>query len=87
MYNDTHDWEQIQTISENFYPTQTPIKTIEIKRQVIEYLGIENKHLNKNDLRLVTAKAHKIKTSCKKEERLHVLELEKQVQRAFNIHK
>ena len=87
MYDEKHDWDQIQTISEEFYTLETPLKNIEIKKQAIEYLGIENKHLNRTELRLISSKANKIKTSCKKEERYNVLELEKQVQGVFNFHK
>jgi hypothetical protein len=84
MYQNTHDWEQIQTISEDFYLIETPIKNIEIKRQAIEYLGIENKHLNRTELRLITAKAHKIKNSFKKEERHKSDILAKHIQNTFN---
>ena len=84
MYHNTHDWEQIQTISEDFYSMKTPIKNIEIKKQAIEYLGIENKQLNRTELRLITSKAHKIKNSFKKEERHKADILAKHIQNTFN---
>jgi len=80
------DWDQIFTIWENFSLIEPiNIKTVEVKRQAVEYLGIDNHHkLNKHELRSLLSKAHKMKNSTKKEERARGLELEKQLLSVFN---
>ena len=84
----SHDWQSIQDISEIFTetPQQNP-RPGSLKRKAAAYLGPRdpNKQLNKPELRQLLNKAKKMKTSSKKEERAKGIQLEKQVQQAFNF--
>jgi len=87
--NDQHDWELILSLWEDF--SQKPIlinRTGNLKRKAAVYLDTDiGKKLTRTEFRSLLAKAHKMKTSNKKEERQRGAELAKQLQCAFNFHK
>ena len=88
-FNDQHDWQQIFELWENFNDIVEPDTTTrQIKQQAAEYLDTDiSKKLSHHDLRLLLAKADKMKTSTKKEIRARGHRLAKQVQWAFNLNK
>jgi hypothetical protein len=85
---DKHNWENILSILEKFETTSSSNKHISLKNRAAEYLDTEhNEKLNRGELRMLMAKAEKLKTSTKKEERARGQELAKLIQRAFNVTK
>jgi hypothetical protein len=89
FYNNKHDWQQISDIWENYCSIgNVDIKTSAIKQLAAEYLDTDiSKKLSRQEFRALLAKADKMKTSVKKEERAKGQELAKQIQRAFNLYK
>jgi len=87
--NDNHDWELIISLWEEFSQEPKPVyRTGTLKRKAAVYLGTDaGKKLTRTEFRSLLAKAHKMKTSDKKEERYRGIELAKQLQCAFNFHK
>lgn len=86
--NDNHDWELILSILEDFESSGTSNPHISLKDQAIDYLDVDHSNkLNRTELRSLIAKAHKLKTSTKKEERAKGVELSKRLRSAFNLHK
>ena len=87
--NDNHDWELILSLWEDFAQEPNTINlTHALKRKAAVYLGTDiGKKLTRNEFRTLLAKANKMKTSNKKEERQRGHELAKQVQWAYNFHK
>jgi len=88
ILNDDHDWELILSIMEDFDSIKLGNPHISLKDRAIDYLdAAHDEKLNRTELRMLVAKAQKLKTSTKKEERARGLRLAKQIQQAFNIHK
>ena len=87
--NQEPDWQSILNIWEGFSETTSIAYPGGLKRRAAAYLGDRDPHkpLNKTELRQLLVKANKMKNSTKKEERARGIELEKQVQRAFNFHR
>ena len=86
--NDNHDWELILSLWEDFDSEKIVNKHLNLKDRAAEYLDIEDGNkLNRNELRLLIAKAHKLKISTKKEERARGVRLAKQIERVFNFYK
>lgn len=87
--NDRHDWELILSLWEDFSQQPNPVyRTGTLKRRAAVYLDTDpGKKLTRTEFRSLLAKAHKMKTSDKKEERHRGIELAKQLQCAFNFHK
>ena len=87
--NDTHNWELILSLWEDFTQSPKPgSRPGSLKRKAAAYLGAEaGKKLSKTELRALLAKANKMKTSDKKDERQRGIQLARQVQWAFNFHK
>jgi hypothetical protein len=87
--NDNHDWELILSLWEDFSQEPNTInRTHALKRKAAVYLGTDvSKKLTRTEFRTLLAKANKMKTSSKKEERHRGIQLAKQVQWAFNFHK
>jgi hypothetical protein len=86
---DNHDWELILSLWEDFSQEPPAInRTQALKRRAAVYLDVDvGKKLTRTEFRTLLAKANKMKTSSKKEERQRGIELAKQVQWAFNFHK
>ena len=89
MVSNKHDWQQILEVWENYCNRgNVDIKTSQIKQLAAEYLETDiSKKLSRQEFRALIAKADKMKTSTKKEERAKGQELAKQIQRAFNLYK
>ena len=89
MVSNKHDWQQILEVWENYCSRgNVDIKTSQIKQLAAEYLETDiSKKLSRQEFRALIAKADKMKTSTKKEERAKGQELAKQIQRAFNLYK
>lgn len=87
--NNKHDWELILSLWEDFSQEPNTInRTQALKRRAAVYLDVDvGKKLTRTEFRTLLAKANKMKTSNKKEERQRGIELAKQVQWAFNFHK
>lgn len=92
-YEGNHDWQTIFELWEQYAQEEEKNKPANrpgsLKRKAIAYLG-EGKNINKlskTELRQLLAKARKMKKSTKKEERARGIQLEKQVQWAFNFQK
>lgn len=87
--NNKHDWELILSLWEDFSQEPNTInRTQALKRRAAVYLDVDvGKKLTRTEFRTLLAKANKMKTSSKKEERQRGIELAKQVQWAFNFHK
>ena len=86
--NNTHDWEFILSILEEFESINPSNPHINLRCRAEEYLDIMHEQkLNRSELRSLIAKSQKLKTSSKKEERARENELAKRIQSAFNIHK
>jgi hypothetical protein len=86
--NDHHDWELILSLWEEFDSKNLVKKHLNLKDRAAEYLDIEDDNkLNRSELRLLIAKAHKLKVSTKKEERARGIRLAKQIERVFNFYK
>ena len=87
--NNKHDWELILSLWEDFSQKPNAInRTQALKRRAAVYLDVDvGKKLTRTEFRTLLAKANKMKTSSKKEERQRGIELAKQVQWAFNFHK
>ena len=91
-YEGNHDWQTIQELWDEYAqeeenkPGNRPGG---VKKKAAEFLGTERPvdKLSKTELRQLLAKAKKLKKSTKKEERARGVQLEKQVQWAFNFHK
>ena len=86
---DNHDWEFILSLWEDFSQEPNAInRTQALKRRAAVYLDVDvGKKLTRTEFRTLLAKANKMKTSNKKEERQRGIQLAKQVQWAFNFHK
>jgi hypothetical protein len=84
-----HDWELILSLWEDFSQKPNAInRTQALKRRAAVYLNVDvDRKLTRTEFRTLLAKANKMKTSSKKEERHRGIELAKQVQWAFNFHK
>ena len=88
--HDNHDWDLIFSIWEDFTQKPKPgSRPGSLKRKAAAYLGADTAKggLSKTELRALLAKARKMKTSSKKEERARGIQLEKQVRWAFNFTK
>ena len=87
--NNKHDWELILSLWEDFSQEPNAInRTQALKRRAAVYLDVDvGRKLTRTEFRTLLAKANKMKTSSKKEERQRGIELAKQVQWAFNFHK
>lgn len=91
-YEGNHDWQTIHELWEQYSqeeenkPGNRPGG---LKRKAATYLGTDTAkdRLSKTEFRQLLAKARKMKKSTKKEERARGIQLEKQLQRAFNFHK
>ena len=88
-YGSNHNWDLIIALWEDFTQKPKPgSRPGSLKRKAARYLGAgAGKKLSKTELRALLAKANKMKTSNKKEERQRGIQLAKQVQWAFNFHK
>jgi hypothetical protein len=87
-FSKTHDWEFILSILEEFESINPINPHTNLRYRAEEYLDIMHEQkLNRGELRMLIAKAHKLKTHSKKEERARKNELAKRIQSAFNIHK
>jgi hypothetical protein len=85
---DNHDWELILSLWEEFDSSSLEKKHLNLKDRAAEYLDIQHdEKLNRTELRSLIAKAHKLKTSTKKEERARGIRLAKQIESVFNLHK
>jgi hypothetical protein len=86
--NDNHNWELILSLWEDFDSEKLVNKHLNLKDRAAEYLDIEDSDkLNRSELRLLIAKAHKLKVSTKKEERARGVRLAKQIESVFNLYK
>lgn len=90
VYTTAHDWQHIQDICEDFNQAPELItQHVRPKQRAAAYLGTIDPHkpLSKTELRQLLSKAQKLKKSTKKGERARGIELEKQLQCAFNLHR
>jgi hypothetical protein len=86
--NDNHNWELILSLWEEFDSSSLVKSHLNLKDRAAEYLDIEDGNkLNRSELKLLIAKAHKLKISTKKEERARGVRLAKQIERVFNFYK
>lgn len=86
--HDSHDWDLILSICEDFTQEPKPgLRPGNLKRKAAAYIGtdVSKNVLSKTELRVLLAKARKMKKSSKKEERAKGIQLEKQVRCAFNF--
>lgn len=82
------DWQSLLDICEDFTQKEKPgSRPGSLKKKAAAYLGAgaADNGLSKTELRQLLAKAKKMKTSTKKEERARGVQLEKQVRWAFNF--
>ena len=88
-YHSNHDWEYIFGLWEDFNQGDKPsCTTRSLKRRAAHYLGTgHSQKLSRAEFRQLMAKANKMKTSDKKEERQRGIQLARQVQWAFNLNK
>jgi hypothetical protein len=84
--NDYHNWDLICSLWEDFtQKSKLSSNTGSLKRKAAKYLGTSaEKKLTRTEFRTLLAKAHKMKTSNKKEERQRGIQLARQIQTAFN---
>ena len=80
-----HDWQPINDLYEEFLQNSS-LRLGDLKRRAAEYMGIAdlNKPLSRTDIRKLLSKAYKIRRSKEKGERARSIQLEKQMQTAFN---
>lgn len=88
-YDSDHDWQSILELSERYSTESRPAHQAPLKERAASYLDRDdpNQPLSKTELRQLLSKARKMKQSTKKEERARGISLEKEVQRAFNMHR
>jgi hypothetical protein len=83
--DDHHNWELILSILEDFESAKSNNPHVTLKDRAIEYIDLDtDRKLNRSELRSLIAKANKLKTSSKKEERARGHDLAKRIQSAFN---
>lgn len=81
-----HNWDQMNTICEEFESVSINPRYISIKERAADYVDLTaNQHLTRSEFRTLLAKIQKLKNSSKKEERAKGIKLAKQIQSAFNI--
>jgi hypothetical protein len=88
-YDSNHDWQSILELSERYSQDPRPAHQPPLKERAASYLDRKDpdQPLSKSELRQLLSKARKMKKSTKKEDRARGTLLEKEVQRAFNMHR